>query len=151
MSTAKKRSVSLPKCLFQWITTFTEPLTLSLVACHVEYFDVLNCKPNKVETECVVVRNKAIPNPVNSDAFDEIELHKIRCEVADTLGQANTMAGAGNIAGAREALTRAAVRIQGSVVMARPLAVHLLETVQESQSGLEDKVHVCTCIIMHVV
>ena len=116
--------------------------TVALFACTVEYFDVLCSKPNQGEVEGEVVRNNTLPKPVPSDYVDEIELHKMRCEVADSLSRANSMAGAGNIPAARQLLNDATVRIQGSRVAFRPLAVHLLHTVKESLGGLQDEV--CT-------
>ena len=130
----------LAKVKVQADSNVTEALTLPLVTCYVDFFDVLNCKSNQREFECTVVRNITVPKPVHSDSFDEIELHKLRCEVADNLETAATMATKGDIPGAREVLTRLKGRIGGSVVHKRPLAAHLLETVGDSLDGLQDKV-----------
>ena len=120
--------------------TLEDPQNLSLVSCRVEYFDVLSCKLCEHIVACGIVRNKLCSNPVHSDCIDEIELHKIRCEVADTLGQANKMANSGNFRAARDLIVRTTVRVKGSVVISRPLAMHLLETLQESLDGLQDQV-----------
>ena len=118
----------------------TDPQTLDLLSCHIEYFDVLNCKPGSHTVECGVVRNATVSNPMHSDYVEEIELHKIRCEVADTLDQANKLAKTGNFTSAKDLLTRVSVRVRGSIVIGRPLAVHLLETLQESLDGIQDHV-----------
>ena len=119
-----------------------EATTCSLFTCSVEYFDVLCNKPNSGEVRGEVVRNQALPKPVPSDYVDEIELHKMRCEVAESLSRANTMADAGNIPAARQVLNDATVRIQASKVAYKPLAVYLMNTVQESLGGLADEVHI---------
>lgn len=130
----------LAKVMVPFDPTLTEPTTFALFTCTVEYFDVLCNKPNQGEVRGEVVRNMNLPNPVPSDYVDEIELHTMRCEVAESLNRANTMAGAGNIPAARQLLTDTTVRIQASRVAFRPLAVHLLQTVQESLGGLKDQV-----------
>lgn len=117
----------------------TEALTLPLVSCHVEFFDVLNCKPNTRDSECTVVRNVTVPKPVHSDYYDEIDLHKLRCEVAEKLESASNLATRGDIPGARDLLTKLRGRIRKSVVFRKPLGVHLVETVDESLGGLQDK------------
>lgn len=63
-----------------------------------------------------------------------------RCEVAENLETATTMATKGDIPGARDLLTKLRGRIRESVVFRRPLGVHLVETVDESLGGLQDKV-----------
>jgi len=50
----------------------TEAITLPMVSCNVEFFDVMNVKPNMCDHECSVVRNPNIPKPVNSDEYDEV-------------------------------------------------------------------------------
>ena len=120
--------------------TLTEPRNLALLSCQVEYFDVLNCKPSKQMADCGIVRNHLCTNPLNSDDYDEIELHKIRCEVADVLTQADRLAHTGELVRAKEILGRVTIRVKHSVVIGRPLAIHLLETLQESMDGLQDTV-----------
>lgn len=120
--------------------TLTEPRNLALFSCQVEYFDVLNCKPSKQTADCGIVRNHLCSEPLNSDNYDEIELHKIRCEVADVLTQADRLAQTGELVRAKEILSRVTVRVKHSVVIGRPLAVHLLETLKESMDGLQDTV-----------
>ncbi len=63
-----------------------------------------------------------------------------RCEVAEKLESASTLATKGDIPGARDLLTKLRGRIRESVVFRRPLGVHLVETVDESLGGLQDKV-----------
>lgn len=123
----------------------TEALTVPLVTCHVDFFDVMNCKTNNCDYECTVVRNVTVPKPVNSDHYDEIDLHKLRCEVAGNLESASKMATKGDITGARNLLRNLRGRIRESVVYKRPLGVHLVETVDESLGGLQDKVCMCVC------
>lgn len=113
---------------------------LALITCDVAYFDVLNCRASEHTVECGIVRNKVCSAPVHSDYVDEIELHKLRCDVAEALGQANTLAERGQLRGARDLLMRTSTRVRESIVSRRPLAVHLLETVQESLEGLQDQV-----------
>lgn len=115
-----------------------DPTSVSIVTCRVEFVDVLSSKQREGEVVFSVVRNRFLESPMPSDAKDEIELHKIRCEVASTLIQASTMANAGKIPAAKEML----VRVQGklSSMASRPLARHLVCTVNESLEGLQDKV-----------
>ena len=120
--------------------TITEPTTVSIVTCTVEFFDVLAHKQREETATFSVVRNKSLVNPIPSDAQDDIELHRVRCEVAGNLGQANALASRGNIPAAKELLYATKHKIKQSVVAARPLAVYLLETLDESLVGLEDKV-----------
>ena len=75
--------------------TIAEARSVPLVQCIVDYFDVLRVRPTQCVEQCSVVRNKMLTNPIQSDSFDEIELHKVRCEVADALGKANGLAGEG--------------------------------------------------------
>ena len=136
------------KCILTKVTAASDPdlqdpTSFALFTCSVEYFDVLCSKPNQGEVRGEVVRNVSLSSPVPSDYVDEIELHRMRCEVAESLNRANTMAGAGNIHAARQLLNDATIRIQGSRVAYRPLAVHLLQTVQESLGGLKDVVSLC--------
>ena len=117
----------------------TESENLSLASCAVEYFDVCNVHLVRHAVECVIVLNPNISSPVTSDASDEIQLHRLRCEVAEALGEANRMANHGNIAGAQNLLKNAVVRVQGSRVHKRKLAVHLTQTVQASLEGMESR------------
>ena len=117
-----------------------ESENLTLASCTVRYFDVLNSRPVQHRVECVIVLNPNIGTPVTSDCADEIEQHRLRCEVADSLGEANKMANRGNFVGARDLLRQTAVRVRGSRVNRQVLAVHLLETLQESLQGVQDKV-----------
>ncbi len=71
------------KCILAKVTVaadpnVTEALTVSMVTCHVEFFDVMNCKPNICDFECTVVRNVTVSKPVHSDYYDDIDLHKLR-------------------------------------------------------------------------
>jgi Mg-chelatase subunit ChlD len=133
------------KCILVKVTTpgddlLLEPENLALASCTVHYFDVLNSRPVQHRVECVIVLNPNIGTPVTSDCADDIEQHRLRCDVADTLGEANKMANRGNFAGARDLLRQTAVRVKGSRVNRQVLAVHLLETLQESLQGIQDKV-----------
>jgi len=65
--------------------------------------------------------------------------------VAENLENASSMAGKGKIKGARDLLTGLRGRIRESVVFRRPLGVHLVETVDESLDGLQDKVRGISC------
>ena len=121
-------------------TSVTESSNLTLASCTVKYFDVLNSRPVQHRVECTVVCNPNSSTPVTSDCVDDIEQHRLRCEVANTLGEANKMADCGNFAGARGLLHRACVRVRGSRVCRQLLAVHLLETLQESLDGIQDEV-----------
>ncbi len=120
--------------------SLTEAKNLALVSCHVAYFDVLNCRASEHTAECGIVRNNLCSAPVHSDFADEIELHKLRCDVAEALGQANKLAETGNIRGAQDLLSRTSTRVRDSIVGKRPLAVHLLDTLRESMEGLQDHV-----------
>lgn len=117
-----------------------EPTSVAVVTCKVEFFDVLSCKPSESEVTLNVVRNRALQNPIPSDAKDDIELHRIRCQVASTLGEASTLASSGNIPAARNLLLQMQGRVAGSVVAAKPLAAHLVHSMGVSLEGLQDKV-----------
>ena len=118
----------------------TDPTSVEVVTCKVEYFDVLVRRPTEGMATLSVVRNHALQHPIPSDAQDEVELHHIRCEVASTLEQAGTLADAGNIPAARQALLHVQRKVRGSGLAARPLAAHLDGAVQQSIEGLQDKV-----------
>ncbi len=128
--------------------TLVDPTSVPVVTCKVEYFDVLASKPNEATAALSVVRNKALQRPIPSDAKDEIELHRIRCEVASTLEQAESLATAGDIPAARRALLRVQGRVRESGLAAKPLTVHLQGAVQQSLEGLQDKVCVCGGVCM---
>jgi Mg-chelatase subunit ChlD len=132
------------KCILVKVTapgdsSVTESDNLPLASCTVNYFDVLNSHPVQHRVESGVVLNPAISSPVTSDCVDDVEQHRLRCEVAEALGEANKMADRGNLTGARGSLQRAAKRVRGSRVHRQVLAVHLLETLQESLDGIQDK------------
>lgn len=114
----------------------TEAVDVILATCEVSYFDVLNCKQTQQQVTCRLVRDSACATPVNSPSFQEIEVHKVRCDVADSLGQANCLAQVGDIPGAQQVLKRAKARIQ-RVAFASPLVTGLLETVDQSMDGLK--------------
>lgn len=124
-------------------TAVETPTSVAIVTCKLEFFDVLANKQNEGEVGFSIVRNQRLERPIPSDAQDEIELHRIRCEVASTLGKASAMANSGKIAAAKDVLIVMQGKVRGSKVAARPLAVHLAETVQESLEGLQDKVSAC--------
>ena len=133
------------KCILVKVTTpgdssATESDNLALASCTVKYFDVLNSRPVQHRVDCTIVLNPNTSTPVTSDCVDDIEQHRLRCEVADALGEANKMANTGNFANARGVLQRACVRVRGSRVCRQVLARHLLETLQESLEGIQDKV-----------
>jgi hypothetical protein len=133
------------KCILVKVTTpgrdsMSESENLALSSCTVTYFDVLNSCPVQHRVECSVVLNPAISCPVTSDCVDDVEQHRLRCEVAEALGKANKMADRGNFAGARGLLQGTVKRVRGSRVSRQVLAVHLLETLQESLEGIQDKV-----------
>ena len=133
------------KCILVKVTTpghdsVSESQNLTLASCTMAYFDVLNSRPVQHTVDCSVVLNPAISCPVTSDCVDDVEQHRLRCEVAEALGNANKMADTGNFAGARGLLQGAVKRVRGSRVCRQALAVHLLETLQESLEGIQDKV-----------
>ena len=121
-------------------SSITESDNLTLASCTVKYFDVINSRPVQHRVECTIVLNPNITSPVTSDCVDDIEQHRLRCEVAESLGEANKMADRGNFEGARGLLKKAAIRVKGSRVFRQLLAQHLLETLQESLEGIQDKV-----------
>ena len=133
------------KCILVKVTapcnsSITESDNLTLASCTVKYFDVINSRPVQHRVECTIVLNPNITSPVTSDCVDDIEQHRLRCEVAESLGEANKMADRGNFEGARGLLKKAAIRVKGSRVCRQLLAQHLLETLQESLEGIQDKV-----------
>lgn len=120
-----------------------DPTSVPIATCKVEYFDVLGSKPNEGEASISVVRNHALQNPIPSDAKDEIELHSMRCEVASTLEQAGSLATAGDMQAARQALIQVQRKMRSSAVASKPLTMHLHSSVQQSLDGLQDKVSEC--------
>lgn len=121
-------------------TTVVEPTSITIVTCKVEFFDVLSQRQAESEVSFSVVRNQRLERPIPSDAQDEIELHRVRCEVASTLGKANDLASAGKMAAAKEVLVCVQEKVKRTKIAARPLAVHLQNTVMHSLQGLEDTV-----------
>lgn len=80
----------------------TEPQTSALVSGSAEYFDVLQSRQTSLTANRDIVRNPRVANPLHSDDAEDIELHRIRCEVANALGQANTVADSGHIPQAKK-------------------------------------------------
>lgn len=117
-----------------------EPTSVAVVTCEVQFFDVLLHKPSKGVVALSVVRNKVLQNPIPSDAKEEIELHRMRCEVASTLGKATDLANTGQLREARQMLVQVQGRVEDSSAAAKPLARHLVGTLGESILGLEDTV-----------
>lgn len=108
-----------------------------VLTCEVEYFDVLNCKPEKLTHSFSIKRSQSCHRPVPHVANNDIVLHTLRCEVADTLGKATERADKGELQAAREMLHHCKGRVKKSVVFATPLARHLVATIDESLGGLE--------------
>lgn len=117
-----------------------EPTSVAVVTCEVEFFDVVLHKPNKGTVTFSVVRNRALQNPVPADAREDIELHRMRCEVASTLGKATDLANLGHLVEARQMLAQVQGRVESSTGSSKPLARHLVGTLGESIQGLQDKV-----------
>ena len=122
------------------IPALTEPTTVSIVTCKVEFFDVALNKQSEGGAGFSLIRNRDLDKGLISEDYDDIELHRIRCETASTLEKANTLAKLVKIQAARELLQKVEVRIRRSVVAKKPLAIHLHQTVVASLSGLEDEV-----------
>ena len=122
----------------------TEPTSVAVVTCKVEYFDVLTNRQSEAEVTFTIVRNQRLDRPIPSDSQDDIELQRVRCEVAETLKQAGSLADAGNIPAARHMLVEIEGKVKKRVMIAKPvgqpLAQHLHRTVQHSLDGLEDTV-----------
>lgn len=114
----------------------TEAVDVIVGTCDISYFDVLNCKQVQLHASCRLMRDSACVTPVPSSSAHEIEVHKVRCEVASSLGQANRLAQGGDIPGAQQVLKRAKARAQ-RVSFASPLVTSLLETVNQSLDGLK--------------
>ena len=132
--------------------TITEPTTVPIVTCKLEFFDVVTGKQSESTKDLSLVRNNKLSRIIPSDDHDDIELHRIRCEVASSLEEANALADKGKIPAAKEKLLHAKRRVKESRVAAIPLAAFLVETVDESLEGLEDTVSVgrCVCVCVHV-
>ena len=109
-----------------------------VVTCEVEYFDVVNCKPEKLTESFSIQRSLSCPRPVPHSAHHDIVLHNLRCEVADTLGQAAERAGKGDMEEARRMLHLCRDKVKKSVAFATPLSTHLMATIDESIGGLEN-------------
>lgn len=61
--------------------SITEAQTTPLVSCSADFFDVFQSSQSSLTAGCSVVRNPRVSRPVHSDDLEEVELHKIRCEV----------------------------------------------------------------------
>ncbi len=103
-------------------------------------------KQSESTKDLSLVRNNKLSRIIPSDDHDDIELHRIRCEVASSLEEANALADKGKIPAAKEKLLHAKRRVKESRVAAIPLAAFLVETVDESLEGLEDTVSVGRCV-----
>lgn len=130
----------LATVVFSADPSLTEPVSVPVVTCSVGFFDVLSHTHQEATAKLNVVKNRALDNPIPSDAQDEIELHRIRCDVATQLEEADALAKVGKIHEAKVLLGDTKVRIERSRVHKRQLAVHLAGTVAESLDGLQDKV-----------
>ena len=132
----------LAKAILPACPSLTQATSVPVATCHLEYFDVLTCKLNKEEAWFNIVRNNTLDRTVPSDDRDEIELHEMRCTVASTLEEANSLAKEGQMAAARNLLGENERRLQHcpTVLRSRPLHAHLIRTVQHSLDGLEDQV-----------
>lgn len=111
-----------------------------VLRCDVEYFDVLNSQPAKISTTFHIKRSRscteAVPNVTNND----ITLHNLRCEVAETLEKASVTADQGNYAFARQMLQQCRQKVNKKVAFATPLSKYLVDTIDESLGGLESSV-----------
>ena len=116
----------------------TEAVDVVMATCEVSYFDVINCKQTQQHTSCRLVRDSACATPFMSPSAEEIELHKVRCEVAHSLGQASRLAEVGDIPGAHQVLRRAKAQVQRCVRFTSPVVTGLLETVDQSMAGLKN-------------
>ena len=107
--------------------------------CSLEYFDVVQCKSTKVEQSIVLELSKEeVSKPVLSTYIEDIRMQILRCEIVKSLARATELADEGNISDARELLNHCKKLIlsnPNSTVLTR----HLLESIQESLSGLENK------------
>jgi hypothetical protein len=114
---------------------------LHLLTCSMTYFDVLNCQPQTVAESCHVIVDQSISQPITDPSYHEdIELHTVRFEVADSLKNASMLADQGKIDNARAVLHRCKDRIKKSVVFGQPVAQYFMETIDESLGGLESSV-----------
>lgn len=111
-----------------------------LLKCDLMYFDVLNCLPKSSSSSGAVVVTQGISKPIPaSDVTDDIELHMVRCEVADSLANASKLADRGDLQSARDLLHRCKTRVKKSVAFALPHAKYIIETLDESLQGLESQ------------
>ena len=133
----------LTKVTLPEYSSLSEPTSIHIVTCHLEYFNILTNRHTEQEVWFNIVRNKNLEGPVPSDARDEIELHQMRCGVASNLDKANTLALGGNMAAARQLLKEdQETLMQYRLLDTKPLAAYLLSTVQQSLGGLDDTVRV---------
>ena len=111
-----------------------------LLMCELKYFDVLNCLPKSSSSFGVVVVTQGISEPIPaSNMTEDIELHIVRCEVADSLANASKLADRGDMQSARDLLHRCKTRVKKSVAFALPHAKYIIETLDESLQGLESQ------------
>ena len=99
----------------------------------------MNCTVRKSSYSLSITRRNDISAPIKSENAPNVEVHALRCDVADSLCRAGTMADRGDMAGARRLLVETQRKVKKSVAFGSPLCQYLLETVDESLQGLEDK------------
>ncbi len=79
-----------------------------------------------------------VSTPVLSSYISDINMQILRCEIVRSLVRATELADKGNISEARDILNHCKTLILSNPT-STVLTQHLLESVQESLSGLEDK------------
>ena len=123
-----------------FLTTGDEEKGVCALNCSLEYFDVVQCKSTKVESSIriEVSEEDAVPKPVESSVVGDIRIQILRCEIVQSLVKATELADRGNIHEARELLNHCK-RLVHATPKTTLLTQHLLETIEESLSGLEDK------------
>ena len=112
---------------------------VNVLTCHIQYFDVIECLPRQSVVAALVIQDKACVQPVLASTNDQVQLQLLRVQTAETIDQANDTAKNGNLNRARDMLNACLVRIEGSQVRYHPLAMHLTQTVQDSVTGLANR------------
>ena len=108
-----------------------------LLSCSLTYFDVIQCSPKTVTAAGRVAVSKEVSEPVVAKEYQEdIELHIVRCDVAETIATATKLADTGQLQPTRDILHHCKARIKKSVAFGLPLARYFEETIDQSLSGL---------------
>ena len=118
---------------------FTEENRLPVLTCVLEYFDVTQCLPFTTTKTVEVHCSTALEKPIPGSFVPDINVHMLRCEIAESLVNATKLADKGDIKAARDLLLHCKHSISTSPILSTSLSKYLMETVLESLAGLDNE------------